>query len=46
MSRLKRNTQIRVAVDDWFAKNYKLLKESISVSSELDEDAFHEAYSC
>lgn len=44
MSRLKRNTQIRVAVDDWFAKNYKLLKESISVSSELDEDAFHEAY--
>lgn len=44
MRKPKRNTQIKVAVDDWFAKNYQALKESISMASAFDEDAFHEAY--
>lgn len=40
----KRNKAVRVAFDDWFVRNYQTLKNRISTSSELDEDAFHEAY--
>lgn len=35
---------MKVAVDDWFAKNYQTLKDSVSMASAFDEDAFHEAY--
>lgn len=35
---------IRAAFDEWFIKNYSRLKEYISISGILDDDAFHEAY--
>lgn len=41
----KRNLDKEIsAFDKWFIENYSRLKESISLKSLLDEDAFHEAY--
>ena len=38
------NNQITGKVDYWFAKNYDILKEHISLRWPLDEDSYHEAY--
>lgn len=40
----KRNNKEKMAFDDWFVMNYARLKESVSLISIFDEDAFHEAY--
>ncbi len=41
----KRNiSKEKSAFDKWFIENYSRLKESVSLMSLFDEDAFHEAY--